>query len=153
MSRLLRVGDPMPDFTLYAHDGRQVRGSELLSKGALVVYFYPRDNTLGCTAEARGFRNRHDELAALGATVVGISSDTIDCHKAFREEHQLPFPLLADTDDVVRRAFGVPRTLGILPGRATFVVDPEGMVRHVVVSQLQPRRHIEEAVAALRRMA
>lgn len=148
----LKPGDRVPEFTLPDQDGKPTSLRELLSEGCLVLYFYPRDDTPGCTAEACGFRDDHDEFVRAGATVVGVSSDGVVSHRRFREKHRLPFRLLSDGDGELRRRFGVPRTLGVLDGRVTYVIDPRGVVRHVFDSQLRTRRHVEEALRVVEQM-
>lgn len=145
----LDAGDEAPDFELPDPDGEPVRLSELLADGPVVLYFYPRDGTFGCTREACAFRDDHDAFVEAGARVVGISADPPESHRRFRDDHDLPFTLLSDVDGSVREAYGVD-TLG-LPGRVTFVVGEDGGIRHVFSSQLRPRRHVEEALAGLDR--
>jgi peroxiredoxin Q/BCP len=115
----------------------------------VVVFFYPKDDTPGCTAEACSFRDRYEAFAEAGAEVVGISSDSPESHRRFAARHGLPFLLLSDADGAARSAYGVPRTLGLLPGRVTYVIDAQGVVRHIFNSQFRPARHIEEALGAL----
>jgi peroxiredoxin Q/BCP len=143
------VGHPAPDFELPDQDGRPVRLSEL--KGSwLVVYFYPADDTPGCTAESCSFRDSHEDFTDAGARVLGISADSPESHKAFAAKHRLPFTLLADEGGEVRKAWGVGKTVGILPGRVTYVIDPHGVVRHRFSSQFKPKKHIDEALGAIR---
>jgi peroxiredoxin Q/BCP len=142
------VGRSAPDFTLPDQDGQPVRLADLRGRW-VVVYFYPADDTPGCTAESCSFRDSHEDFVDAGAVVVGISSDSVESHKAFAAKHRLPFTLLADTDGSVRKAWGVSKTLGLLPGRVTFVLDPEGVVRHRFSSQLKPTKHIGEALAVI----
>jgi len=143
------VGQPAPDFTLPDQDGTAVSLASLKG-GWAVVYFYPKDDTPGCTAESCSFRDNFEDFTDTGARVVGISSDSVESHKAFATKHNLPFTLLADTDGTVRKAFGVSKTLGIIPGRVTYVIDPEGVVRHKFSSQFKPKSHIDEALAVIR---
>ena len=145
----LTAGQTAPDFTLPDQDGNPVTLSDLRGRWA-VVYFYPADDTPGCTAESCSFRDSHEDFTDAGAVVVGISSDSVESHKRFAARHRLPFTLLADEDGAVRSAWGVGKTLGLLPGRVTYVIDPEGTVRKVFSSQLRPRRHIDEALEAIR---
>lgn len=143
------VGDPAPEFTLPAHDGTKFALED--HRGSwVVVYFYPKDFTPGCTKEACGFRDLHDDFVEAGAAVVGISSDLVHTHDLFAEKYALPFPLLSDTDDSVRAAYGVAKTFGMLPGRVTFVIDPDGIVRHVFNSQFRATRHPRAAIDAIR---
>jgi peroxiredoxin Q/BCP len=147
----LRVGDRAPAFSRTAHDGRTVEvGAELPE--VLVLYFYPADETLGCTMEACRFRDDYEDFVGAGAMVVGVSPDGLDKHRGFAEHHRLPFPLLSDADGELRRLYDVRRTLGIISGRVTYVIDREGMIRHVFSSQLRARQHVEEALAIVRRL-
>jgi peroxiredoxin Q/BCP len=143
------VGQTAPDFTLDDQDGRPVRLADLQGRW-VVVYFYPKDDTPGCTAESCSFRDSFEDFTDAGATVVGISSDSVESHKAFAAKHRLPFTLLADTTGEVRDRWGVGKTLGLLPGRVTYVLDPEGVVRHRFSSQFKPKRHIDEALGVIR---
>lgn len=146
----LKVGDRAPDFTLSAASGAQVTLSGLLGKGAVVVFFYPKDHTAGCTAEACSFRDSYDAFVEAGAEVVGISSDSIASHDSFAEKHRLPMTLLSDPDGRVRALYGVKPTLGLFPGRATFVIDKGGVVRHVFVSQIRFGAHVVEALSTVK---
>jgi peroxiredoxin Q/BCP len=147
------VGDPAPDFSLRSQDGEVVKLSDLLRRGSAVVYFYPKDRTPGCTAEAGAFRDSYSKFAELGAEVVGISSDSVDSHKGFASECGLPFRILSDDDGQVRRRYGVSSSMGLIPGRVTYVIDQEGTVRYVFSSQLQATRHVKEALTALASVA
>ncbi|MBU3702072.1 MAG: peroxiredoxin [Acidimicrobiia bacterium] len=139
---------PAPDFTLADQDGVSLTLSSLRGQW-VVVYFYPKDDTPGCTVESCAFRDAHEAFTDAGVRVLGISSDDVASHRAFADKHHLPFTLLADTDGAVRRAFGVPKTLGLLPGRVTYVIDPAGVVRRVFSSQFKPKKHIDEALATI----
>lgn len=152
MARLLGPGDRAPDFTLASQDGTSCSLDALVADGPIVLYFYPRDETPGCTAEACAFRDASEDFEAAGVRVVGISSDSVGSHGRFAERHGLGFTLLSDEGGGVRRAFGVPRTLGVLDGRVTFVIDSEKTIRHVYNSQLRADRHVLEALAAVRRL-
>lgn len=149
----LAVGDHAPDFTLPGSGGKPVRLSELTATKAVVVFFYPKDDTPGCTVEACTFRDRYDAFAAAGAEVVGISSDSLESHDRFAGKHKLPMTLLSDVDGKVRKLFGVKSTLGLMPGRATFVIDRKGVVRHVFVSQLRAGKHVDEALSVIEQLA
>lgn len=144
-----RSGQPAPDFRLKDQDAQDRTLSELRGNW-VVVYFYPKDDTPGCTAESCSFRDSYEEFTDAGARVIGISSDSVESHKAFEMKHQLPFTLLADVDGKVRKEWGVGRTLGLLPGRVTYVIDPEGIVRREFSSQFRPKRHIDEALAVIK---
>jgi peroxiredoxin Q/BCP len=147
------VGDRAPDFTLPTSGGKQVSLSELTARGTVVLFFYPKDDTPGCTAEACSFRDRYDAFAAAGAEVVGVSSDSLDSHERFAGKHRLPMTLLSDVDGQVRKVYGVKSTLGLLPGRATFVIDRRGFVRHLFVSQLRAEKHVHEALRVVEQLA
>ena len=145
----VREGDQAPDFALPDQHGDTCRLSDLRGRW-VVVYFYPKDDTPGCTAESCSFRDSHEDFTDAGAEVIGISSDSVASHERFAAKHSLPFRLLADTDGAVRRAYGTGKTLGLLPGRVTYVIDPEGVVRTVFSSQFGATKHHTEALAAIR---
>jgi peroxiredoxin Q/BCP len=148
----INVGDKAPDFTLPSQMGDNVTLSEYFGKKNVVLYFYPKDETRGCTREACEFRDRYDVFTSLGAEVLGVSSDTLESHKSFATHHGLPFLLLSDEDGKVRKLYGVPSTMGIIPGRVTYIIDKKGVVRHVFNSQFQPEKHIEEALKILKEL-
>jgi len=145
---MIKNGDVAPDFELPAVHGGSFRLGERRGR-PVVLYFYPKDHTPGCTAEAKAFRDRYETFSATGAEIVGVSSDSIQSHQRFAGKHRLPFPLLSDAGGEVRKLFGVEKTLGLIPGRATFVIDGDGIVRHVFASQLEATRHVAEALTAL----
>ena len=120
-----------------------------MGKKPVVLFFYPKDNTLGCTKEVCAFRDRFEEFSKLDAEVIGISSDSVESHRSFAANHHLPYTLLSDEGGKVRKLYGVPNTLGLFPGRVTYVIDKEGVVRHVFSSQLGATRHVEEALKVL----
>lgn len=153
MASPLEPGDALPTFSLPNHDGETVRNEDLTGRGPFVVYFYPRDDTPGCTVEACAFRDEFEAFTEAGAAVYGVSADTPDQHRTFREKHNLPFTLLSDRDGTLSKAFGVKRSFGILPGRVTWVFDADGVVQHRFASQLQPRRHVAEALEVVRRLS
>ena len=145
----LTPGTPAPDFELPNQDGHPVRLSQFRGKKAVVVYFYPKDDTTGCTAEACAFRDDTPKFQAAGAEIIGISDDSPDSHHKFAAKYSLPFTLLADPGGRVRKLYGVTKTFGIIPGRVTFVIDMAGTIRHVYSSQLAFQQHAEEALQAL----
>ena len=146
----LGVGDKAPDFTLQDQRGTAVSLADFRGRKNVVVYFYPKDDTPGCTKESCTFRDQYTAFTDAGAEVIGISSDSSASHKSFAEKYRLPFPLLADTDGAVRKAFRVPKSLGLLPGRVTYVIDKKGVIRHAFNSQLNPTQHVSEAIAVLK---
>jgi thioredoxin-dependent peroxiredoxin len=145
----VRVGDVAPDFTLPSQSGKLVSLKDLVGKKAIVLYFYPKDDTPGCTKEACAFRDDHERFGNLEAEVIGVSSDSVESHERFVEKHGLPFTLLSDEGGEVRKLYGVPNTLGLFPGRVTYLIDKEGVVRHVFSSQLGVTQHVKRALRAL----
>jgi len=143
----LKTGDAMPDTTLTGADG-PVKLRDKIGK-PLVVYFYPADETYGCTKEACRFRDQYEDFVGAGADVIGISRDDADSHAKFRDHHHLPFTLLSDPGGKVAATWGVKTTLGI-PGRVTFVFDKSGVVRHRFDSALRFGKHVDEALAMVK---
>ena len=152
MARGIGVGDKAPDFTLPSQSGEQVRLQDRLGQGVVVLYFYPKDETSGCTREACAFRDSHEVFTDAGAEVIGVSSDSVDKHAAFATHHKLPFTLLSDKGGKVRKAYEVPATLGFIPGRVTYVIDRDGTVRHVFNSMTNIDRHVKDALEVVRRL-
>jgi len=149
----MNVGDRAPEFTLNDQDGKSVSLADFRGKQAVVVFFYPKDESPVCTIEACGFRDLTPSFAEAGAAVLGVSSDDSSRHRAFADQYRLSFPLLADTDGTVRRAFGVPSTLWLLPGRVTYVIDRDGIVCMIYDSPIHAQRHVERALEAVRALA
>jgi peroxiredoxin Q/BCP len=147
----VRPGDAAPAFSLPNQDGKLVSLADFKGR-AVVLYFYPKDDTPGCTRESCAFRDAYEDFQEAGAEVIGISSDSSESHKKFAARHRLPFTLVSDAGGQVRKAYGVPATLGLLPGRVTFVIDREGTVRHVFNSQFNPTQHVAEAKEVLARL-
>lgn len=144
---LLSPGDPAPDFMAQDQAG-EVRQLRILNRDRpVVLFFYPRDGTPGCTAEACAFRDAWDRLQSTGAIVVGVSTDDVPSHARFAAEHELPFPLLSDPDGRVLRLYGVPSRLG-MAARVTYVIDPEGRVARVF-PEVDPAVHADEVLEAL----
>jgi len=146
------VGDPAPGLSLSTHTGEQLSLADCRGKHPVVVFFYPKDGTAACTKEACSFRDAYEYFTEAGAVVIGISSDSAARHQSFARKHGLPFLLVSDKDGNARRAFGVAKTMGIFPGRVTYVIDREGIVRHVFNSQFAADRHVEEALQVVRRL-
>jgi len=149
-SRRLNVGDAAPGFTLPSQTGQLVSLKEIIGKKYIVLYFYPKDKTPGCTTEARSFRDNYEVFREIGAEVIGVSSDSVDSHRDFAMGCNLPFDLLSDAEGRVRTLYSVPSTLGVFPGRVTYIIDTRGIVRHVYSSQMNPGKHVEVAVRILR---
>ena len=148
----MRVGDIAPDFTLPSQTGESITLSQFFGKKNIILYFYPKDKSKGCTRQACEFRDKYEVYSDLGAEVIGVSSDDVKSHESFASEHNLPFILLSDTKKKVRKLYGVPSTLGIIPGRVTYLIYNKGIVRYVFSSQFQPKKHIPESLSALKKL-
>ena len=146
----LKVGDPAPEFTLRSSAGAAVNLADFRGKAEVVLFFYPKDNSPACTIEACSFRDRYEDFRDAGAEVIGVSGDSLDSHKRFSRALSLPFVLLSDADGAVRARYGVPKTLGLFPGRTTFLIDKEGIIRHVFSAQFLPHKHVPEMLDVLR---
>ena len=146
---MLNVGDAMPETTLTGDSG-PVKLRDRIGK-KLVVYFYPADETYGCTKEACSFRDAYEDFTSAGAEVIGISRDDSASHAGFKSHHRLPFTLLSDPGNKVAKAWGVKGALG-LPGRVTFVFDDKGVVKHRFDSMLRFGKHVDEALEIVKRL-
>ena len=149
----VKVGDKAPDFTLPDQTGAMVSLKDFVGSKIIVLYFYPKDFSRGCTAEACAFRDSYDIFVEAGAQVIGINSQSVDSHNRFAILNKLPFILLSDENGKVRQLYGVPSTLGLLPGRVTYIIDKKGVVRHIFSSQLNPEKHIEEALRIVKEIS
>jgi peroxiredoxin Q/BCP len=152
MAHRIQVGDKAPDFTLPAQSGAPVRLRYRLGERVVVLYFYPKDDTRGCIAEACAFRDSYEVFIDAGAEVIGVSSNSVGKHAAFADKHKLPFTLLSDEGGQVRKRYGVPAVLGLLPGRVTYVIDRRGMVRHVFNSMTNVSQHVDDALEVVRQL-
>jgi len=150
VEKLLAVGDQAPNFRLPTSNGSYIALQDFLGKRNIVLYFYPKDFTRGCTAEACGFRDSYESFTDLGAEVIGISSDSQTSHRDFAQQHHLPFVLLSDPDGSARKAYGVKKTLGLFAGRVSFVIDKKGIIRHIFSSQARATAHVGEALNVLK---
>jgi peroxiredoxin Q/BCP len=149
----LRVGDKAPDFSLPQQDGSLVRLTDVLKRGPAVVYFYPKDETAGCTKEACAFRDAYEDFKTTGAEIIGISADSTDSHASFASHRKLPFLLLSDPDRAVHALYDIrPVFLGLVPGRVTFVIDAGGTIRHVFDSAVNMTKHVSESLKVLREL-
>lgn len=146
----VKVGDKAPDFSLPSGSGETVALKDFNGKKSVVLFFYPKDETSVCTKEACAFRDQFQVFKDLGAEVVGVSSDSVQSHKEFAANHKLPYTLLSDDGGKLRKLYGVPSTMGIIPGRVTYVIDKTGTVKHVFNSQMEGEKHVTEAVATLK---
>jgi len=149
----LKTGDKIPLFTLSDQNGNIFKVESLLSKKSFVLYFYPKDETTGCTKQACAFRDHYQDFKDAGAEVIGISSDSEDSHGSFADHHKLPFILLSDKGGELRSQFGVPADLfGLLPGRVTYIVDKQGIIKYIFNSQIRIEKHISEALRILKEL-
>jgi peroxiredoxin Q/BCP len=150
----LKKGDSCPTFKLLNQHNELIDISTFIGTKLVVIYFYPKDETPGCTKEACAFRDEYEDFEALGCEVIGISSDSVSAHQKFAAKHRLNFQLLADTSKTARKLFGVPNDLfGLIPGRVTYIIDLDGKIQGIFNSQMNPVGHIAEAkkmVSALR---
>ncbi|MEM3651848.1 MAG: thioredoxin-dependent thiol peroxidase [Nitrososphaerales archaeon] len=146
----LKVGDEAPDFKLTDQDGKEVNLKSL--KGSpIILYFYPKDDTPGCTKEACGFRDAFPEIRSKGAVVLGVSLDDVYSHKKFAEKYNLPFQLLSDKDKQVSRSYGVLGVGGRRARRVTFIIDKEGRIRHIF-KKVNVEQHPKEVLEILSKL-
>ena len=146
----LKVGDKIPSFQLKDQTGSDFNIDQYIGNTAMVIYFYPKDDTPGCTKEACSFRDSYEVFTDKNIKVIGISSDDVESHKNFAAKYNLPFTLLADTESEVRGLFGVKaNAFGLIPGRVTYVVDKKGEIIFMYDSQLKAAKHIEESIKPL----
>lgn len=148
----LKVGDMLPNFSAKNTQGHDFDSQDYIGLKPLVIYFYPKDNTPGCTAQACSFRDQYQEFTDLGAEVIGISSDSERSHQTFSNQHKLPFILLSDSNSKIRKTFGVPTALfGFLPGRVTYVADKTGKIV-MIFDSIMATKHIPKALAAIKKL-
>jgi peroxiredoxin Q/BCP len=148
----IKVGDNAPDFSLPDQHGSTVSLRDFRSKQAVVLYFYPKDDTPGCTAESCAFRDQYEVFKVAGAEVIGISGDSSESHQKFAAKYNLPFTLLSDKGDQVRKLYGATTAFGFIPGRVTYVIDQEGVVQYVFDSMLNFKGHVEETLKTLQEL-
>ena len=147
----VKVGDQMPQFILKDQLGKDFNSENYRGKVAMVIYFYPKDDTPGCTKEACSFRDAYEVFNDKNIKVIGISSDSVESHKNFADKYDLPFILLADTDKKVRKLFDVPSSaLGLLPGRVTYIVNKQGQIIYIYNSMFNAEKHVEESLKMLK---
>ena len=142
----IKIGDKAPSFQATLQDGSTFDSASLLSRKSLVLFFYPKDNTPVCTQQACAFRDAYAQFVNADVEVVGVSSDSTESHQRFAARHSLPFPIISDSRGALRRLFGVPRALGIFPGRVTYVIDKEGVVRMAYNATLAAEPHVRKAL-------
>ena len=147
----LEIGDAIPAFVLKDQNNADFDIDKFRGKKILVIYFYPKDDTPGCTTEACAFRDEYEVFTDLDVKVIGISSDDVTSHKNFAEKYSLPFTLLADTNKKVQKLFGVPKSfLGLIPGRVTYIVDKNGIIVHIFNSMTNAEKHISESLSIIK---
>lgn len=148
----LQIGDKIPNFSAKDSNGNYFESSSIIGKKPVVIYFYPKDYTPGCTAQACSFRDQYEDFKDLGAEVIGISSDSVPSHEKFAKQYKLPFLLLSDYDKKLRNLFGVKTNLfGLFPGRVTFVADKNGTIQ-LVFDNLIPTNHIPKALKIIKKI-
>lgn len=144
-------GNQVPQFSLPDQNGNSFSISSVIGKKNLVIYFYPEDDSPGCTREACYFRDEYEAFNEADAMIIGISGQSVESHKKFAEKYHLSFTLLSDLGDKVRKLFGVPvNFLGMVPGRVTYIVDKSGKVVYIFNSQTQAKKHVDEALRILK---
>ena len=146
----MQIGDKVPEFSLLDQNGTKRTNNGL--KTPLVLFFYPKDDTPGCTIEVCGFRDKYDLFKVLGAQVWGVSNGSSTSHLAFANKNKLQYPLLCDKNDLLRKSFKVPKVLGLLDGRVTYVIDRNGFVKHIFRDLLNGPEHIKEAIRVLKKI-
>lgn len=150
--RVIKVGEKLPLFGAKDQDGNDFYIASVLEKKVLVIYFYPKDDTPGCTKQACFFRDQYEEFTDLGVEVIGISGDSVKSHKKFAEQYKLPFTLLTDEDKSLRKLFGVPTNLlGLLPGRVTYVIDKKGIVQ-MVFDSMKAENHFSKTLEQVKKL-
>lgn len=145
----LKAGDIVPKFTAQDANGAVFESNSIIGKKAVIIYFYPKDDTPQCTVQACGFRDNYAEFLNLGVEVIGVSSDDVNSHQEFIKKYNLPFLLLSDPDKTIRKLFGVPSAfLGLLPGRVTYLVNKNGVIQMVFDSMLG-MKHVTKMIEKL----
>lgn len=149
----LKVGDKIPNFTAKDTNGADFDSQNIVGHKPVVIYFYPKDNTPGCTTQACSFRDQYEDFKDLGAEVIGISSDSVASHQQFTNQYKLPFILLSDGDKKIRKLFGVPAQMfGLVPGRVTYVADKNGVIQ-MIFDNLMAAKHIPKALNTIKKLA
>ena len=148
----LKVGDKIPNFTVKDTNGNDFNSATIVGHKPLVIYFYPKDNTPGCTAQACSFRDQYEDFKDLGAEVIGVSSDSVASHQEFTRQYKLPFILLSDSDQKIKKLFGVPsRVFGLVPGRVTYVADKNGVIQ-MVFDRILATKHMLKAMETIKKL-
>lgn len=142
----MKIGEHVPDLSVTDQNNTELKLSSLYKQGCLVLYFYPKDGTPVCTKEACSFRDAYDDFLEAGATVIGVSGDSDASHHSFANKHKLPFHLVADENGILKDTFGIKSFLGLMPERATFVIDKKGVVRKIIRSSFSADKHVDESL-------
>lgn len=146
----IKIGSHIPSFSLPDQNGNLFDINSVIGSKNLVIYFYPKDDSPGCTAQACSFRDQFEVFAEADAVIIGISGQSVESHKEFAGKHRLSFTLLSDEGNKIRNQFGVPTNmLGLLPGRVTYIADKTGKVIYIFNSQTQANKHVDEALRIL----
>ncbi len=148
----VKVGDEAPDFGGPTSDGSKLGLKDFVGKKNVVLYFYPKDDTPGCTKEACSFRDNLKSIRDLGAEIVGVSVDSVQSHGRFASKYELPFPLISDQEKRISKAYGVLRDIGLSTNRVTFIIDTKGKVAKIF-PKVDVTKHTEEVVAALKELS
>jgi peroxiredoxin Q/BCP len=146
----IKVWEKAPDFTLNDQDGNPISLSDHRGKSNVVLFFYPKDFSPGCTAQACSFRDNYEAFTDMDAVVIGVSGDSVESHKRFLDKHLLPFTLLSDPKRKIQSQYGATKAFGLLPGRFTFILDKSGVIRHIFTSETNMKKHTDEALRVLR---
>ena len=150
---MLSIGDTAPEFEARTHDGQDISLARFREEGkSVVLYFYPKDETAGCTAQACAFRDAYEDFTDAGSVVIGVSHDDEGSHRSFAENHRLPFLLVSDADGSLRERFKVPNSLGVVPGRVTYVIDGSGKVVYAFNALLKAKKHVDQALSVIKRL-
>jgi thioredoxin-dependent peroxiredoxin len=150
---MLKIGEEAPHFSLSDQSGQIVSLLDFRGKKNVVIFFYPKDNTPGCTSQSCSFRDNYEGFNSFNTQVIGISDDSVKSHQKFSTENRLPYPVLSDEGGEIRKRFGLKSFLGIFPPRVSFVIDQNGIIQHIFSSQVQIARHIDETLQAVQRLA
>ncbi|MES2800836.1 MAG: peroxiredoxin [Bacteroidota bacterium] len=149
----IKIGDLCSDFEAMNQHGESIRLSDYKNSKNVVLFFYPKDETAGCTKEVCSFRDSYEDFVSLGSEVIGISSDSHGSHQNFASKHNLNFHILSDPKGLIRKSFGVPsRFFGLIPGRVTYIIDKEGRVKDIFENLFEAELHIRNAMDVLRKM-
>jgi peroxiredoxin Q/BCP len=149
----IQIGDLIPEFSLPDQEGKMFNIKNVLGNKKMVIYFYPKDDSPGCTKEACYFRDLFEVFKEADAVIIGISGQSVESHKKFAVKHRLSFTLLSDKGNKIRKLFGVPtNAFGLLPGRVTYVADKSGKVVHMFNSQIRAEQHVDEALKILKEL-